>query len=269
MGKCVVCSKSAGPFNSLHKSCLSDYQGVRKCLHDTFPECVEPNQDAFDPLAAIQSCKSSADFSEVHFKELVFKAWLKQAKLVIKDSSLNVNATNHLLRIADAFNFSNEDIDDNLLVRLSNVEYLDRIQNNQSIEKDFGHIASDITLMQNEAIVWAFEDARKSEPLRYSQGKQWTILSSVLNNILMRKRYKALAVKVEESGTLFVTNHCLHYKNNEINSQTMYSDILSVTPMKNGVRVQAKTAGAMPDTYITGDGRFTYAVLQYAQGFND
>ena len=38
--------------------------------------------------------------------------------------------------------------------------------------------------------------------------------------------------------------------------------------MKNGVRIQANLKNAMPDTYVTGDGRFTYALLQYAQGLN-
>lgn len=265
MGKCVVCSKSAGPFNSLHKICLPDYQGVRKCLHDTFPECITSAQDTFDPLVLIESCKTSAHFSETQFKKLVFKAWLEQAELVIKDSALNSNATKNLLRIADAFNFSNEDVDDYLIVRLSNIEHLERIENNQTIEKDFGYIDGDITLAQDEIIVWEFKDTMRSEQQRHPQGKQWTVFSSVLNNILMRKRYKELAIKIEESGTLLVTSHGLYYKNNEIYVQTKFADIYSVTPMKNGVRIQAKTAGAMPDTYITGDGRFTYALLQYAQ----
>ena len=39
--------------------------------------------------------------------------------------------------------------------------------------------------------------------------------------------------------------------------------------MKNGIRIQAITSGATPETFITGDGRFTYALLQYAQGLED
>ena len=281
MGKCVVCSKSAGPFNSLHKACLSEYQSVRKCLHDTFYESVQSAQksldstdskallDSIDPLVAIASCKTSVHFSEAHFNELVSKAWLAQAEQVVKHADLNSRVTKTLLRIAKQYHIKTVDADDYLMERLSNVEYLERIQNNQTIDKDFGNLAEVIALMQNEKLVWVFENTTRSEPQRHSQGKQWTVFSSVLNNILMRKRYKELAMKVDESGILFVTDHGLYYKNAEIQVQTKFSDIHSLTPMKNGMRIQAKTAGAMPDTYITGDGRFTYALLQYAQSLHN
>jgi len=268
VGKCVVCSKSAGPFNSLHKSCLSVYQGVRKCLHDSFSDCIESVGDISDPVEAIHSCKPSSQFSESQFKELVLKVWLKQAILVVKDTSLNPTATKVLLGIADEFGISNEDVDDYLLVRLSNAEHLDCLQKNQTISKIFDTVPESIELEQHESIVWEFNNTARTEQQRFSQEKQWTVLSSVLNNIFMRKRYKELAIKTEESGTLFVTNQGLHYKNNHTISQTKFSEIHSVTPMKNGVRIQTNLTGAMPDTYVTGDGRFTYALLQYAQGLN-
>ncbi len=221
-----------------------------------------------DVVTSIQLCKPSAQFSESQFKELVSKAWLKQAEPIVKSSSLNLAAVKNLLLIADAFDFNSQDVDDYLLVRLSNAEHLDRLLNNQSIDKSFDEIPEGIEFGEHEAIVWEFQNIQKSEQQRYSQEKQWTVFRSVLNNIMMKKRYKELAVKIEESGTLLVTNQGLHYKSDETILQTKFSDIHSITPMKDGVRIQASLKNAMPDTYVTGDGRFTYALLQYAQGLN-
>lgn len=268
MAKCVVCSKSAGPFYSLHKACLTVYQNTRKCLEDKFSDCIASADTSSNAVANIQSCKPSTRFSETHFKELVSKAWLKQAESIVKSSSLNLAAANVLLQIADGIDFNNQDVDDYLLVRLSNAEYLDRLQNNQPIDKSFDDIPDGIKLGEREKIVWAFQNIRKTEQQRFSQEKQWTVFSSVLSNIMMKKRYKELAVKVEESGTLLVTSQGLHYKNNETVLKTNFSDIHSITPMKDGVRIQANLKNAMPDTYVTGDGPFTYALLQYAQDFN-
>ena len=268
MAKCVVCSKSAGPFYSLHKACLPAYQNTRKCLEDKFSDCMVSPDASSDAVANIQSCKPSAQFSESQFKELVSKAWLKQAEPIVKSSSLNLAAANVLLLIADGFDFNNQDVDDYLLVRLSNAKHLDRLQNNQSIDKCFEDIPEGIELGEHETIVWEFQNIQKTEQQRYSQEKQWTVFRSVLSNIMMKKRYKELAVKIEESGTLLVTNQGLHYKNDETILQTKFSDIHSITPMKNGVRIQANLKNAMPDTYVTGDGRFTYALLQYAQELN-
>ncbi len=269
MSKCIVCSKSAGPFHSLHKACLPVYQNTRKCLENKFSDCIASADSSSDVVVTIQSCNPSKQFSVTLFKVLVSKAWFKQAELVIKDSSLNLAATKVLLRIADGFGINNQDIDDYLLVRLSNVEQLQRLQNNQPIDKCFEDISEEIELEQHEAIVWKFSDTARTEQQRYSQEKQWTVFSTVLSNIMMKKRYKELAVKIEESGTLLVTNQGLHYKNNKTILQTKFSEIHSITPMKNGVRIQANLRGAMPDTYVTGDGRFTYALLQYAQGLDD
>ncbi|QMU61495.1 MAG: hypothetical protein GKR92_07210 [Gammaproteobacteria bacterium] len=268
MAKCVVCSKSAGPFHSLHKSCLPEYQGTRKCLHDVFSDGVSSEEMSVDVIANIRSCKSTAQFLDSQFNELVAKAWHKQADIVVKDSSYNLVATKNLLCIADEFGIDKADDDDYKLVRLLNAEYLDRIQNNQFIEKSFPQVLEGIELGQGERVVWEFKETAKSEPQRHAQEKQWTVFSSVLNNILMRKRYNELAIKIEKSGVLIITNQGLFYKINNSISQTKYSEIHSLTPMKNGVRVQANLSGAMPDTYVTGDGRFTYALLQYAQGLN-
>ncbi len=237
-------------------------------MHEIFSEHIESAENLSAIVVDIHSCKPTDRFSQSHFKELVVKAWQKQAELVVKNPSLNLVVTNALLSIADELDITNQDVDDYLLIRLSNIEHLHLIQNKQIVEKCFTSTHEDIEFNQHESIVWEFKDTTKSEQQRYSQDKQWTVFNSVMNSVLIKKRYKELAVKIEESGTLIVTNQSLYYKNNNDVMQTKYSEIHSITPMKNGVRIQANISGSMPDTYVTGDGRFTYTLLQYAQGLN-
>lgn len=268
MGKCVVCSKSAGPFHQLHKSCLPVYQAARKCLHDKFSTCLESDAVVSDLLESIQSCKPNEQFLLSQFKELLVHQWQKQAKLVVKKSTLDVASAKILTSIADRFEIKNEDVDEFLLVRLSNIEHLDRLQKKQIIEKTFDHLPEGIELQQNEIIVWEFKDTSRAEQQRFSQEKEWTVFSSVMNNAFFKKRYKELAVKTEEAGTLLITNQGLFYKNKQSVSHTKFSEIYSTTPMKNGVRIQSTQRDAVPDTYVTGDGRFTYTLLLYAQGLS-
>lgn len=269
MAKCVVCGKSVGPFYSLHKSCLSSYQGTRKSLKDILTECIASGESSLEVVTKIQSCKPSAHFSEAHFKQLFLKAWQEQACVTIKDTTLNPAATKKLLHLAEKFNLNKEDVDEHLLTRLYNVEYLNRLQKKLPLGKAFQQVADELELEQHETIIWVFKDTAKSEQLRYSQGKQWTVLSSVLNNVFMKKRYKQLAVNISDAGTLYVTDQSLYYKIQKTISRTKFSEIHSITPMKNGIRIQASQSGSMPDTYITGDGRFTYTLLQYAQGLKN
>jgi hypothetical protein len=276
VAKCVVCSKSAGPFHSLHKICLPRYQDTRRCLREKFAYYISAEEFSEDVSADISAniidtlnaCASSAKFSKLHFKELFVKVWQEQAKLTIKDSSPHLLTAKKLVHLADGFDVNDDDVDEYLYTRLYNVQYLELLQNKESLNVSLD-VPEGIELNSNESIIWEFKQTTKQEQQRYSQEKQWTVFSSVLNSILMKKRYKELAVKSQKSGALLVTNQGLLYQHNNAVTQTKFSEIHSITPMKNGVRIQANTKGAMPDTYVTGDGRFTFALLQYAQRLQD
>jgi hypothetical protein len=265
VAKCVVCSKSAGPFHSLHKACLSTYQDTRGCLRKKLADYITAEAFSINLIETLNACKPSEKFSKLHFKELFIKTWREEAKLTTKDSSPNLLTAKKLVHLAEAFDVSDEDVGEYLLTRLSCVEHLDRLKTNKPLESKFD-VPAGIELWASESIIWIFKPTAKQEQQRFSQEKQWTVFSSVSSAILMKKRYKELAVKSEKSGMLLVTNQGIHYQYNSAVTQTKYSEIHSITPMKNGVRIQANTKGAMPDTYVTGDGQFTYALLQYAQG---
>lgn len=269
MGKCVVCNKSAGPFHELHKACLSTYQDARKCLREKLADLVKAADISSQTIEALYACKPSNQFSSAHFKELFTKYWSEHAALIVKESSLNLIAAKNLLFIADEFNLTDKDVDDFLYTRLSNFEHLDRINQEKASEKFIGLVPDSIKFDEGEYIIWQFENTDKSEQEKYSQQKSWTILNSLFDNMIMKSRYKALDVRVEESGNLIVTNQGLYYLHRDSVKETKFTDVHSITPMKHGIRIQAIQKSATPDTYITGDGRYTYALLQYAQGKKD
>ena len=80
-------------------------------------------------------------------------------------------------------------------LRLSNLEYLDAVQNNQKIEKQSNYEIDILELESGEHVIWQFEKIDRAEQQQYSQQKEWTILNSLLDNLLMKSRYKALDVK--------------------------------------------------------------------------
>lgn len=217
----------------------------------------------------IQVCKPSEKYSNQLFEELIFKVWTEEANKCVKRSSIEVNVANNLLTFAENCNIKNKKVEQYLLKRLENIKYLDRLQKNQAIGKDFSIDPAKLALSESEKIIWQFEDISKIEQERYSQEKPWVLLRAVLNNAMLRSRYKELATRTEDAGELIITNLALYYLNNNKTKETKFSDIYSVTPMKYGVRIQANTSGATPDTYTTGDGRFTYALLQYSRNLND
>jgi hypothetical protein len=263
VAKCIVCNKSAGPFYALHKACLPVYRDTQKCVREKLTKFIASDSKISDE--DILSCRPSPRFSEHHFKKICVQAWQDEAKRVASNTSLDISSAKNLLKIAEALKITGKDTEPYLFSRLTHVEYLAALQNNQPVKMKIEKVPDLMELESNEYVIWEFKDTEKTEQEKFSQQKEWTILSSVLDNLLMRSRYKELDQKIEEAGNLFVTNQSLYYQVKDSVTQTKFTDIHSITPLKNGVRVQPHLRDAMPETYITGDGRFTYALLQYAQ----
>ena len=84
----------------------------------------------------IQTCKPTARFSTSLFKELLIKTWSVHANQCVKNASINTSTAKNLLQIAEQFKIHDQDVEQNLLTRLSNIKMLVRLQHNQPIENN-------------------------------------------------------------------------------------------------------------------------------------
>lgn len=266
MAKCIVCNKSAGPFYSLHKACYKVYEDTRECLQQVFDKSIESSVPAADEFVeALNGCRPSSSFSLRLFESLVKQAWKDQAKQIIKSKSLNAKHADYLLNVAPALEIEDKDVEPHLFTRLANIEHLVCINRGQPISKISTGLHNEIDMANGEFLIWVFVEALKVEQQRFSEDKQWTVFQSIVNNLFMKSRYKELDIKLEDVGKLAISNQNLYYVTKKETTRVGFADIYAITPMKDGVQIQTTQRGTTPNTYITGDGRFTYALLRYAQ----
>ena len=265
MGKCIVCSKSAGPFYSLHKACYKIYQNTRECLEQTLSKCIRSDVHGDELIDSLHSCKPPSNFSLSLFESLIKRAWQDQSKAVLKGKPLNSKHANYLLAVAPQLEIEDKDVEPYLFSKLANLEHLICINQDKAVSINSSALNDKIDLIDDESLLWVFEDTLKVEQLRYSEEKQWTVLQSIINNLFSKSRYKELAVKTEAAGNFAITNQHYHYITKEKTISVRITDIYSITPMKDGVRIQTTQRNTTSNTYLTGDGRFTYALLCYAQ----
>jgi len=265
VGKCIVCSKSAGPFYSLHKACYKIYEDTRKCLEQTLSKCIRSDVHGDELLDSLYSCKLSSIFSLSLFESLIKRAWQDQSKEVLKSMPLHAAHANYLLAIVSELEIEDEDVEPYLFSKLANLEHLICINQNKAISINSSALNDEINLIDDESLLWIFEDTLRVEQQRYSEEKQWTVFQSIINNLFSKSRYKVLAVKTEAAGNFAITNRHYYYITKEKTIRIRITDIYSITPMSDGVRIQTTQRDTTPNTYLTGDGRFTYALLRYAQ----
>lgn len=265
MGKCIVCNKFAGPFYSLHKACYQVYEDTRECLQQELSKAMQSALSAGELAESISACKPATTFSSSLFKNLLKRSWQDQAKLVIKSKLLDANHAKYLLTITSALEIESKNVESNLFQRLANIEHLVNLQQKQPISKIFTVPNEEIDLSDDEFLIWIFEDVFKVEQARFAEQKSWTVFESVVTNLFNKSRYKELAVKIEATGKLAITTQNLYYITKNDVTKIGFADIYTITPMKDGVRIQTTQRDATSSTYITGDGRFTYTLLRYAQ----
>ena len=264
MGRCVVCNKFAGPFYKLHKSCYLVYEETRERLKASFSHAITVKQPYSELQNSIESCRPASKFSSDLFASLLTHIWEDHAKYALKARPLDPVSGNYLLEIASNLNINERDVEDYLFFRLSNIEALTIIQQKQSL-RPIKDQSIEIEMGNDESLIWIFEGTSKIDQQRYAQNPQTTIFQTIINNLFSKSRYKELETKVETSGKLAITDQNLYYLSEKDSIRIALSDFYSITPMKDGVRIQTTQKSATPSTFITGDGRFTYELIRYVQ----
>ena len=258
MGKCIVCDRSAGPFYSLHKTCYQAYQDVRGDLQRIFSESIESAVKAEELAEALYGCRPASPFSLRQFENLIIRTWQEQAGQIVRSKSLDHRHANYLLAVAPVLAIEDKDVEPHLFQRLANIQHLERINQGKPALKIFTALDDGIDLAPDEAVIWVFEDVMKAEQQQSrAENQQWSIFQSILNGLFNKSRYKdkELRIKVEAAGNLAITNQSLYYVTKGKVTEICLADIYSITPMKDGVRIQTTQRDTTPDTYITDIGR--------------
>ena len=250
----------------MHKACYPVYEGTSQCLRQTFSDAVRSAIGPGGIKEAVEACRPSSVFSPNLFETLIRRAWQEQATRLVQSKSLNSEYANNLLGTAKALELEDRDVTPYLFLRLSNIEHLVGIQQGRAPSKSFPAARDEIDMESTESLIWMFEGVRKVGQKRYVEHSKWTLLQSILNNLFRRSRYREQEVEVQAQGKLVITDRNVYYVSEQGSTKLDLADIYAVTPLADGVRIQPVYRDSRSSTYITGDGRFTYALLRYVQG---
>ena len=265
MGKCIVCNKSVGPFYSLHKACLPVYESTNRCLQQAIADAVQSVPGRDGTRVAVEACLPSSAFSPKLFDTLIRKAWQAQATRILKSKSPDPGHAGRLLDIAQALGLEHWDVAPHLFMRLSNVEHLAGIMQGKKPSKSFPAVPGEIGLEDDESLLWMFEGVHKVGQKKIDEPGKWALFQTILNSQFRRSRYRKREIEVQARGKLVITDHNIYYVTEQGTTKLGFADIYAITPLEDGVRIQPVYRDSMSSTYITGDGRFTYALLHYAQ----
>lgn len=265
MGKCIVCSKSAGPFYSLHKACYPVYESTNRCLQQAVADIASSTAGQEGIRQRVEACRPSSTFSQSLFETLITRAWQEQAARTVKSRSPDPGQANNLLGLASTFGLKEEAVDPHLFLRLSNIEHFTGIQQGRRPSRSFPDVRDEFGMDDEESLLWIFEGVRQVGQKRQVEPSRWALFQTILNNQFRKSRYREREMEVQAQGRLAITDQNIYYMSGQVPTKLGLADIYAITPLEDGVRIQPVYSGSRSSSYITGDGRFTYALLSYAQ----
>ncbi len=124
-------------------------------------------------------------------------------------------------------------------------------------------------LQKTEKIIWVFQDVdyyEQKKRTRYVRGSQGVSICIAKGLYYRTGAFKGERVETHETihtdtGLLGVTNKHIYFSGNAKSFRIRHDKIVSFEPFSDGIGLQRDAATAKPQTFVTGDGWFTYNLI--------
>lgn len=265
MGACILCGKSAGPFYSLHKKCYSKYNESNQIIADYLIQGLQ--KDDSSQLASkitqhIENCGFIAEAQkrtlnralEYFVSHYADKEPLTQAQIKSWINLLGELPLDETLFVNQYF-----------LTQQYNLSALNELKNACLPESNRHPANYAIKLYEQEELWWCFDNSEIEQDNPVEDKRQWSVMMHLMNSMFAKNRKRSLEKKSLGDGKLLITNKRIYLESDQYTQELAHREIYSVTPIKNGVRIQSKVSSAKPQAFLCEDGRLLFAFIKHAQ----
>jgi hypothetical protein len=267
MGDCKYCGKPAGLLRSVHKECQNKHDSGKA-------EIVSLVKAAAHDSSITGSLKTASEgIAEKHFIDksdvpaVVIEGWEKAVDGAFEDGVLTEEEESNLVEIQSHFEFSQKELDKKgAYTKVVKGVVLRELLNGKLPEKFVPNFNHPLNLQKDEKLVWLFQDVQCYElkTRRHYEGGSKGFSVRIAKGLYYRAgAFRAHPVETTEvvlvdTGILAFTNKHLYFAGGTKSFRVPYKKIVSFEPYSDGIGIQRDTATAKPQTFVTGDGWFTY-----------
>lgn len=271
MGDCRYCGKPAGLLRSVHKECQAKHESGKA-------EIISLVKAAAHDKSAISSLKTNAEkIAEGHLirtsevPAIVIEGYERAVAGAFEDGILTEEEDSNLDEIQKHFGFDQDDLDKNgAYTKLVKGDVLRELLNGkipQKVHIEGGNLP--FNLQKDEKLVWVFLDVQyyEQKTSRHYEGGSSGVSIRVVKGLYFRTSgFKAHPVDTTENvhvgtGILAVTNKHLYFAGAAKSFRIPFNKIISFVPFVDGIGIQRDATTAKPQSFITGDGWFTYNLV--------
>jgi len=270
MGNCIYCGKPAGFLRKSHKECKRRYEKGKNEIISLVGKVGSAGGDLKQLEVSIKQVASSTNIDASTIRSLVVTGWEKAVEAAFDDGILTEDEENALSELKEYFSLSQQELDRNgAFTKIVKGAVLRDILDGKIPERVRIDGNLPFNLQKTEKIVWVFQDVDYYEQktrTRYVGGSQGVSIRIAKGVYYRTGGFKGERVQTSETihadtGLLGVTNKHVYFAGTSKRFRINYNKIVAFEPYSDGIGVQRDAQTAKPQTFVTGDGWFTYNLI--------
>lgn len=270
MGDCQFCNKPAGFLRGAHKECKAIYQQAQRNIINLVANAGSQggnlsalNHEIIETMAAGYVEKSKID-------QLRIAGWEKAVEIAFDDGVLTEDEESNLIELMDHFSLTQSELDKNgAYTKIIKGAVLRDVFDGKVPERIKFDGNLPFNLQKTEKIIWLFQDVEYYEQkkrTKYVGGSQGVSIRVAKGLYYRTGAFKGERIETHETthadtGLLGVTDKHVYFSGGAKSFRIKHDKIVSFEPFSDGIGLQRDAATAKPQSFVTGDGWFTYNLI--------
>lgn len=270
MGNCEYCGTPAGFLKKYHKYCKEKFETGAKKIISLMMSSISNGTPLDVVEKKLREISKSHIISKQQLRLIWIKGWEAAVEEAFADGILTKDEECWLTDLSERFGLTEEDLDRygfySKVVKGAVLRDIleGKIPKRVKIRGDLP-----FNLQKSEEIVWLFQDVAYYEERtrrEYVGGYQGVSIRIAKGLYYRTGGFKGRPVEKSETiyvdtGLLGVTNKHIYFYGAKKTFRIWYDKVVSFAPYSDGIGIQRDAATAKPQSFVTGDGWFTYNLL--------
>lgn len=267
MGDCKYCGKPAGLLKKSHKECKASFEWGRKEIAKLIGAAVGGQSQIAQLRSSVEHVARKTLVPGDELRGITIDSWCQAVETAFDDGILTVDEETALLEIQKQFDFGKDELDKNgTFTRIVKGGILRDVLEGKLPERVTVQGSMPFNFLKNERLVWLFQGVRYLEQRvrRHYEGGSTGVSFRVAKGVYLRtSAFRGHPVETAETvhadtGLLAFTDKHIYFSGPAKSFRVPYKKIVSFEPFSDGIGIQRDAASAKPQTFVTGDGWFSY-----------
>ncbi|MFN4162102.1 MAG: hypothetical protein ACK4FW_09030 [Stenotrophomonas sp.] len=269
MATCKYCGQAAGFLRYSHKDCDQKFNEGRSLIASQAMAALRGDGDFERLRSKVAEVGRTSLVPPLEQQKMIASAWISAVDQFLEDGLLDAEEEKKLATYKEFFLLNDADLDKSgALTKTVKAGVLrdlveGKIPQRVSVEGGVG-----LNLQKGEQIIWAFPQTEylEDKTKRTYVGRSHGVSVRVMKGVYYRTgAFKGHPVEHTErvshgAGLMVLTNKHIYYHGAKA-FRIPFSKIVSYEPFSNGIGVTRDAANAKMQSFVTGDGWFTYNII--------